>query len=466
MWLKKYISGFFYFLILVLIFQKQLQANTICNKIINSEYYFPEKFINKFDHGIVLEDFNDPNSDRLFIISIDNFSPAKKLGLKGLEEIHSINGIEIFDDSKESFEDTIDYAYSLMDKDNFLISVFDENDQLVEYDISKSNYNGEPSITSQYEIDKLEIFNLNRDVRGRFRIWTHWENPNFIEYVKINFSDGKDFKCNFTNLDNIEKILQKLWYPIARVDQIGSQFDILNINSVSIDSTLESDQFGIEYDVETSVMTNTNLKKFPFDEMYFSFDFNYFNGGNLNLIEDWEEQIEQAVERTNQNLYEWQITNADLYYFQDVYILEGEDTFPGHEIYFDLKRNTLYYFIKIILPVIFIVFISFGVFWIKNKDLEAKLNVSIVSLLALIAYNFVYNSELPKLNFITIIDAFILISYFYSGLATIVTIYSYYDYRRDQQKGDFNTLDLKLRLIAPLSYTVLIAIVSFLIYSS
>ena len=465
MFLKKYISGFFYFLTLVL-FHQLLQANTVCNKIINSEYYFPEKYIDKFDHGITLEDYNDPNSDRLFIISIDNFSPAKKLGLNGLEKIHSIEGIELFDDSRESFEDTIDYAYSLMDKNSFEISVIDENDNLVNYEISKSNYNGEPSITSQYEIDKLEIFNLNRDVKGKFRIWSDWENPNFIDYIKINFSNGQDFKCNFTNRDNIDKILQKLWYPIARVDQIGSEFQVISINSVSVDSSIEADQFGIEYDVLATVMTDADLKKFPFDTMSFSFDFNYFNGGDLNLIDDWEQQIEQAVKRTNQNLYEWQIIDTDLYYFQDVYILEGEDTFPGHQIFFNLKRNTLYYFIKIILPVIFIVFISFGVFWIKNKDLEAKLNVSIVSLLALIAYNFVYNSELPKLNFITIIDAFILISYFYSGLATIVTIYSYYDYRRDQQKGDFNTLDIKLRLIAPISYSILITIVSMLIYFS
>ena len=463
---KKIISSFFYLFILICIFQKHLFANTICDKIINSEYYFPEKFIEKYDHGIQVEDYDDPNSDRLFIISIDNFSPSKKSGLNGLEKIHSIDDIELFDTSKESFEDTIDYVYSLMDKDKFQITVFDEKDNLVSHEISKSNYNGDPSFISQYEIDKLEIFNLNRDVKSRFRIWSDWENPNFIDYVKINFSNGQDFKCNFTNKDNIDKILQKLWYPIARVDQAGSEFEITNINSFSVDSSLETNQYAIEYDVKTSVMTSADLKKFPFDTMSFYFDFNYFSGGNLNLIDNWTKQIDQAVDRTNENLYEWQITSSNLYYFQDTYILEGEETFPGHEIHFNLKRNTLYYFIKIILPVIFIVFISFGVFWIKNKDLEAKLNVSIVSLLALIAYNFVYNSELPKLNFITIIDAFILISYFYSGLATIFTIYSYYDYRRDQQKGDFNTLDIKLRLIAPISYSLLIVIISLMIYSS
>ena len=121
---------------------------------------------------------------------------------------------------------------------------------------------------------------------------------------------------------------------------------------------------------------------------------------------------------------------------------------------------------KIIFPVIFIVLISFSVFWIKNQEIEAKLNVSIVSLLALIAYNFVYNSELPKLNFITIIDSLVFISYLYSGAATIVSIYSYYDYRRDGQKGEFNSLDINLRYIAPISYFLIILTTSFIIYNN
>ena len=83
-------------------------------------------------------------------------------------------------------------------------------------------------------------------------------------------------------------------------------------------------------------------------------------------------------------------------------------------------------------------------FWIRNNEIEAKLNVSIVCLLALIAYNFAVNADIPKLNSLTILDSFILISYLFSGLATFVTIYSYYDYRRDKLSGEFNPIDLKL----------------------
>ena len=442
-----------------------LKASEICNKLINVNYFFSDRYIDKYDHGIGLEDYDDPNSDKIFILSIENFSPAKEIGLEKFLEIHSIDNIKIHDNLKDNFEDTIDYIYDLMDKNSFSIKVVDENSEIINYNITKFTYKSEPEVISNYYIDKIQIINLNREAKARFRIWTDWKNPNFLNYIKKSFNNNQDFSCYYTNKDNIEKLLQKFWYPITRVDQTGSTFSLVDILGVGIDTSLE-DPFSITYDIESSVPTDANLKKFPFDNMSFYFDFSYFSGGDLFLADDWLEQLDDGVYRTNRYLYEWQIVDAELTYDQDTYDIGGDLVYPLHYLEFVLERNTLYYFMKIIFPVIFIVLISFSVFWIKNQEIEAKLNVSIVSLLALIAYNFVYNSELPKLNFITIIDSLVFISYLYSGAATIVSIYSYYDYRRDGQKGEFNSLDINLRYIAPISYFLIILTTSFIIYNN
>ena len=127
--------------------------------------------------------------------------------------------------------------------------------------------------------------------------------------------------------------------------------------------------------------------------------------------------------------------------------------------------NVGYYILKVLLPVIFIVFLSFSVFWIRNQEIEAKLNVSIVCLLALIAYNFAVNSDIPKINNLTILDSFVLISYLFSGLSTFMAIYSYYDYRRDKLVGDFNPIDKKLRKAAPSFYILSIIVVCSFIYT-
>ena len=251
-----------------------LKASEICNKLINVNYFFSDRYIDKYDHGIGLEDYDDPNSDKIFILSIENFSPAKEIGLEKFLEIHSIDNIKIHDNLKDNFEDTIDYIYDLMDKNSFSIKVVDENSEIINYDITKFTYKSEPEVISNYYIDKIQIINLNREAKARFRIWTDWKNPNFLNYIKKSFNNNQDFSCYYTNKDNIEKLLQKFWYPITRVDQTGSTFSLVDILGVGIDTSLE-DPFSITYDIESSVPTDANLKKFPFDNMSFFFDFSY-----------------------------------------------------------------------------------------------------------------------------------------------------------------------------------------------
>ena len=61
------------------------------------------------------------------------------------------------------------------------------------------------------------------------------------------------------------------------------------------------------------------------------------------------------------------------------------------------------------IPVIFLIIITWSVFWIKVSELQSKVNVTVVTLLALIAYNFIFEQDIPKLSYVTYLDIFILI---------------------------------------------------------
>ena len=54
------------------------------------------------------------------------------------------------------------------------------------------------------------------------------------------------------------------------------------------------------------------------------------------------------------------------------------------------------------------------------------MTISIVCFLSLIAYNFVVDDNLPKLNYLTFMDNFILVSYIFSGIPTIQTVFVEY----------------------------------------
>ena len=63
--------------------------------------------------------------------------------------------------------------------------------------------------------------------------------------------------------------------------------------------------------------------------------------------------------------------------------------------------------------------------WINPKEIESRLTITIVCLLSLIAYNFVIDKELPKLEYLTIMDYIILISYVFATIPNFLSIVSF-----------------------------------------
>ena len=54
--------------------------------------------------------------------------------------------------------------------------------------------------------------------------------------------------------------------------------------------------------------------------------------------------------------------------------------------------------------------------------MDARLTTSIVALLSLIAYNFVFEGDIPKLDYLTDLDKFILLSYIFCCIPTFSSI--------------------------------------------
>jgi hypothetical protein len=97
----------------------------------------------------------------------------------------------------------------------------------------------------------------------------------------------------------------------------------------------------------------------------------------------------------------WNITNVEMNYKIYNHLLK-EEYFDGFELVFEIERKSRYYVYKIILPIILILIVCWSAVWIKPRDLESKLTITIVCLLSLIAYNFVIDKDLPKLEYLTV----------------------------------------------------------------
>ena len=206
-----------------------------------------------------------------------------------------------------------------------------------------------------------------------------------------------------------------------------------------------------------------DFKKFPFDEQIFSFlIYPEFPASKMifvaePLMEEYKKNLYVVEGEDGINIPEWKVTTVD--YYIDKY-KEGDYEYQGFIVEIGAERVTNYYIFKIIIPILLILSISWSVFWIDRAQIEAKANITIVALLSLIAYNLIMDDVIPKLDYLTFMDAFIFLSYLYTGAATILCIYSFYRYKKYKRK--INLVDYYAKLLGPISYFVGIFLCSIL----
>ena len=213
----------------------------------------------------------------------------------------------------------------------------------------------------------------------------------------------------------------------------------------------------------TTLRNDYDLKSFPFDKQ------------KIRILIHQENYFLDTV-----YLEETKYAHRDLEYFANLDKIQGWDIvnfeinqylhnnpnysqpFDGIEIVLDIERESAYYIFKIILPIILILVVCWSSIWITPREIESRLTITIVCLLSLIAYNFVIDSELPKLEYLTTMDFIILMSYVYAAIPNFLSIYSH---RRFLAKNKAKIKDLELYgrrygFISYLSIVVIIIIIN------
>ena len=67
----------------------------------------------------------------------------------------------------------------------------------------------------------------------------------------------------------------------------------------------------------------------------------------------------------------------------------------GYAVEFTASRNVQHYILKVILPLVLIVMMSWAVFWIDPVTSNSQISIAVTSMLTLIAYRFAVDSQLP-----------------------------------------------------------------------
>ena len=422
----------------------------------------------KFDVGLFFHQDYDYEQDKILIRRDENNHPILKFSFVQRDIASNTPIININNNDSSLLLDS--EILELISKEEIYISTSNNEYKInaIEYDL--------------YIFD-LEYFNINaideiKTKEGEFQIDYSFqvsnERPDWIEPGR---EIGNNTICSLAELHESTRIFS----PIDDVDfltQIGLDQDKVTVYYDQIyysetDKTFSTATFaGV-----ARIKSDFDLKKFPFDEQELKIEFyppysiDYNDDRNypkpfVTLFQT-RSNVYLDIEKYKNNNYlkEWTVVNTKVENY-----IKREKTTSNFEkdkivelvedrinVSLIVKRNINYFIFKIIIPVFLILTISWSVMWIPPNQVESRLTTSIVALLALIAYNFVFNEDIPKLSYLTSLDRYILLSYLFCAIPTFLTIY----FSRITKKDYKIALEInkKSRLIGIIIYSISAAVI-------
>lgn len=149
-----------------------------------------------------------------------------------------------------------------------------------------------------------------------------------------------------------------------------------------------------------------NLKEFPMDSQQLEIQIVAvgYDESEVSFVQNPDEPSGLADELS---VTEWVVSN---WVAESMNYMPTKNVEPlsGFHIVIHADRNVMYYVIKIIVPLLLIVAMSWLVFWIDPKESGSQISVAITTMLTLIAYRFSIGELVPKVSYLTRLDYFIL----------------------------------------------------------
>jgi Neurotransmitter-gated ion-channel ligand binding domain/Neurotransmitter-gated ion-channel transmembrane region len=242
-------------------------------------------------------------------------------------------------------------------------------------------------VTNLTDIDEVtERFNL------MFYLFTQWEDPRLAFKPENPMQRFHFFQPN------------QVWHP--KLDLVNA----VNARSISDSSIRVTSEGKVLYTERSSAQLSTrfHLRRFPFDRQALQIIVHPFMGQAhlVSLSGDQSYTWISTEESVYSSLAEWQLMAVET---RDGPVSVSK-VGPVPEARFEIvvKRRYAYYVWKIFLPLLLIVSLSWTVYWIDTRDLNSQVQISVTTILTVIAFSFSISLSLPKVPYLTFIDAFFL----------------------------------------------------------
>ena len=200
----------------------------------------------------------------------------------------------------------------------------------------------------------------------------------------------------------IIKDLGDVWHPNIQITNRKKAFDTMEeIVRIEPDGMVSYSQR-----VWGDFSQILNLADFPFDSQKFEVDL-VSVGNSPEEVQFILDDLDVSGISDEFSLPDWEVTGHKAWGHNSV-IFKGMDPIPMFTISMEATRYSWYYLVKVILPLVLIVAMSWIVFWIDPEQWSTQIGVATTSMLTLIAYRFTIDRLVPAVSYLTKMDEFIL----------------------------------------------------------
>jgi hypothetical protein len=266
-------------------------------------------------------------------------------------------------------------------------------------------------------------------------------------YVDLTWHDPR---LTHENANSVTMDLNEVWHP--NIQFLNQQ----KVWSTIPDMVQVSPGGEVRYSMRVwgAFSQPLDLHDFPFDKQAFTIQLVEAVYSIDELILEQDQEIKSSMSKVL-SLPDWEILGWNVE--SKPYRASSEyENASGFSLTFLAKRHTGHFIVKVILPLILIVAMSWVVFWIDPQEIGSQLNVSVTTMLTLIAYRFAVGRDLPHVSYLTSIDYFILGATFlvFFSLIEVVIISSL---AKNNNLPMASAIDRWSRVLFPLSFVLLSA---------
>lgn len=246
--------------------------------------------------------------------------------------------------------------------------------------------------------------------------------------------------------DSAWRKLNEIWWPdLEIVNEYGEQTVQNEILTIYADGLVTYWRL-----LEVTLTSHLDLSRFPFDmqQLVIEIESPAFDQNTVAFVlrEDKTGYAKDLV------MEEWRLKNLDARVRPRVEI-RSTTAFSNVHLELQVERKTGYYVWKVFLPLVLIIAISWSVFWMSEESVGGRMNISLICLLAVVAFGFTLSDNLPKISYLTFTDAVVAVVYCFMAL-TIAENIVVHTLKSRERETQASSLDRSCRWLFPLVYLI------------